>query len=173
MFPSATVPSCTSDIVVLQVGRVLISDDKSTSDDKWRDKTSILKECYVSRKSERINDFRRFGHDPSERTNYVDLYSRLDSQGTEGDGREKLGEWMKMTSVRSQDQRRILQSISHRFPSNVWIHIFHKITNVKESDRYDLYKDLWLTEGRFTTEKDLSPDDLEWNTIFHFKYHSK
>jgi hypothetical protein len=43
----------------------------------------------------------------------------------EGEGRELLGEWMKLTSVRSQDQRRMLQANSHTFPTNAWI---HKIT---------------------------------------------
>jgi predicted Zn-ribbon and HTH transcriptional regulator len=59
---------------------------------------------------------------------------------------------MKMTSVRSQDQRRMLQTNSHTFPTNAWI---HKITKGKESDRCDLCKALWIAEVRFTTEKDL------------------
>ncbi len=57
----------------------------------------------------------------------------------EGKGRELLGQWMKMTSVRSQDQRRMLQVNSHTFPTNVWI---HKITKKKEPDRCDLCKTL-------------------------------
>jgi hypothetical protein len=64
---------------------------------------------------------------------------------------------MKFTSVRSQDQRRMSQANSHTFPTNVW---FHKITKKKESDRYDLCKTLWITEGRFKTEKDLPEQDL-------------
>jgi hypothetical protein len=64
---------------------------------------------------------------------------------------------MKLTSVRSQDQRTILQTNSHTFPTNVWI---HKITKKAESDRYDLCKDLWLVEDRFKTEKDLPEQDL-------------
>jgi hypothetical protein len=64
---------------------------------------------------------------------------------------------MKLTSVRSQDQRRMLQANSHTFPSNVWI---HRITKKKESDRCDLYKDLWITEDRFKTEKDLPEQSL-------------
>jgi hypothetical protein len=36
----------------------------------------------------------------------------------------------------------MLQANSHTFPSNVWI---HRITKKKESDRCDLYKDLWIT----------------------------
>jgi len=64
---------------------------------------------------------------------------------------------MKLTSVRSQDQRRMSQANSHTFPTNVW---FHKITKKKESDRYDLCKTLWITEGRFKTEKDLPEQTL-------------
>jgi hypothetical protein len=75
----------------------------------------------------------------------------------EGEGRELLGEWMNLTSVRSQDQRRMLQVNSHTFPTNVWI---HKITEKKESDRCDLCKTLWIVEGRFKTEKDLPEQNL-------------
>ena len=57
---------------------------------------------------------------------------------------------MKMTSVRSQDQRRMLQVNSYTFPTNAWI---HKITKKKESDRCDLCKALRIAEDRFTTEK--------------------
>jgi hypothetical protein len=64
---------------------------------------------------------------------------------------------MKMTSVRSSDQRRILQATSHIFPSNDWI---HRITKGTESNKCDLYKALRLTEGRFTTEEDLPKQDL-------------
>ena len=75
----------------------------------------------------------------------------------EGEGRELLGEWMKLTSVRSQDQRRMLQANSHTFPTNAWI---HKITKKKESDRCDLCKTLWIEEDRFRTEKDLPKQNL-------------
>jgi hypothetical protein len=51
------------------------------------------------------------------------------------ENRDKLGEWIKKTTVRSQDQWRMLQTITHRFPSNYWR---HKITKVKESNRCDL-----------------------------------
>ena len=71
--------------------------------------------------------------------------------------RRKLGEWLKTTSVRSQDQRRILQTTTHRFPSNVWI---HKIMKGKESNKCDLCKDLLITETRFTTETVLLEQDL-------------
>ncbi len=45
----------------------------------------------------------------------------------------------------------------YTFPTNVWI---HKNTKNKESDKCDLYKTLWLEEGWFKTEKDLSEEDL-------------
>jgi hypothetical protein len=68
-----------------------------------------------------------------------------------------LGEWMKMTSVRSQDQRRMMETNSHTFPTNDWI---CKITKRKESDKFDLCKTLQWSEGRFTTEEDLPKQDL-------------
>jgi hypothetical protein len=40
----------------------------------------------------------------------------------EGQGRELMGEWVKLTSVRSQDQRRILRANSRRtFPNKRWV----------------------------------------------------
>jgi hypothetical protein len=48
---------------------------------------------------------------------------------------------MKKTSVRSTDHRRMLQATTHSFPANAWR---NKVTNVKESDKYDLCKDLWI-----------------------------
>jgi hypothetical protein len=75
----------------------------------------------------------------------------------EGQGRNLLGEWMKLTSVRSQDQRRMLQTNSHTFPTNAWI---HRITKGKESDRCDLCRALWIEEGRFRTENDLPEQTL-------------
>ena len=59
---------------------------------------------------------------------------------------------MKKTTVRSQDQRRMLQANSHTFPTNAWI---HRITKGRESDRCDLCRTLWIAEGRFRTEKEL------------------
>ncbi len=64
---------------------------------------------------------------------------------------------MKMTSVRSQDQRRMLRANSHTFPTNSWI---HKITKGRESDRCDLCRALWIAEGRFRTEKELPEQTL-------------
>ena len=51
----------------------------------------------------------------------------------------------------------MLQANSHTFPSNVWI---HRITKRKESDRCDLWKSLWITQGRFQSEKDLPEQTL-------------
>ncbi len=75
----------------------------------------------------------------------------------EGQGRELLGEWMKLTSVRSQDQRRMIQANSYTFPTNAWI---HTITKGKTSDRCDLCRALWISEDRFRTEKDLPEQTL-------------
>jgi hypothetical protein len=63
----------------------------------------------------------------------------------------------RVASVKSQDQRRMLQAISHSFPSIAWI---HRITKGKESNKYDLCKALWIKENRFTTEADLPEQDL-------------
>ena len=77
----------------------------------------------------------------------------------EGQGRELLGELMKLTSVSlgSQDQRRMLRANSYTFPTNDWI---HKITKGKESDRCDLCRALWIAEGRFRTEEKLPKQTL-------------
>jgi hypothetical protein len=80
----------------------------------------------------------------------------------QGQGRELMGEWMKLTSVRSQDQRRILQANSHTFPTNAWI---YKITKGKQSkgkqsDRCDLCRALWISKDRFRTEKELPEQTL-------------
>ena len=64
---------------------------------------------------------------------------------------------MKMTAVRSQDQRRMIQANSHTFPTNSWI---HRITKGRESDRCDLCMSLWIAEDRFRTEKELPEQTL-------------
>ncbi len=81
-----------------------------------------LETIHESRKRQRIYEdglFRPHQKGPITSTFTADWFLR------EGEGRELLGEWMKMTSVRSQDQRRMVQVNSHTFPTNVWI---HKIT---------------------------------------------
>ncbi len=100
--------------------------------DIWTHETTLRGVIYGSRKRERINDdgvFIRHQKGPITSTFTTDWFLR------EGEGRDLLGEWMKLTSVRSQDQRRMLQANSHTFPSNAWI---HWITKKKESDRCDL-----------------------------------
>jgi hypothetical protein len=64
---------------------------------------------------------------------------------------DKLGECLKKTTVRSQDQRRMLQTITHSFSSNYWR---NKITKGKESDKCDLWKSLQIAAsnlGTYTT----------------------
>ena len=96
---------------------------------------------------------------------------------TEGENPDKLGECLKKTEVRHQDQRRI-ESIMHCFPSNFW---WNKITTSKESDKCDLCKTLWVSEGRFTTEGTLPIQTLghiqhtcealsELHTMTHHRY---
>ncbi len=77
-----------------------------------------------------------------------------------GEGRELLGEWMKLTSVRSQDQRRMLQATSHNFQTNDWI---HRITKGKESDKYDLCETLWPLRGGSIQDGKGSPRTNPWS----------
>jgi hypothetical protein len=122
--------------------------------DTWGNETALHGAVYESRKRERSNDdglFMPHQKGPITFTFTADWFLR------EGQGREMLGEWMKMTSVRSQDQRRMLRVNSHTFPTNAWI---HKITKGKESDRCDLCRVLWIAEGRFRTEKELPEQTL-------------
>jgi hypothetical protein len=79
-----------------------------------------------------------------------------------GESRDKMGEWLKKATVRSQDQRRMLQANTHSFPWNYWR---HKITKGKESNRCDLCRALWIAEGRFKTE-----DDLPIQTLGHIQH---
>jgi hypothetical protein len=120
----------------------------------WGNETVLHGVIYDSRKRERSNEdslFMTHQKGPITSTFTVDWFLR------EGQDRELLGEWMKMTSVRSQDQRRLLQTNSHTFPTNSWI---HKITKGRESDRCDLCRTLWITEDRFRTEKELPEQTL-------------
>ena len=119
-----------------------------------QDQDRVLKECYESKKRVRIHEdgsFMYHQEGPITATYTADWFLR------EGEYRRKLGEWMKGTSVRSEDQRRMLQATTHSFPSNAWI---HKITKGKESNKCDLCKALWIKENRFTTEADLPEQDL-------------
>jgi hypothetical protein len=97
----------------------------------WGNEPSLHGAVYESRKRERSNEDGLFMSHQEDQSHPHSL-----STGTSGRDRdERLGEWMKMTSIRSQDQRRMLRTNSHTFPTNVWI---HKITKGKESDRCDL-----------------------------------
>jgi hypothetical protein len=74
---------------------------------------------HESRKRDRIKEdgsFMLHQKGPITVTFTVDWFLR------EGEGRELLGAWMKLTSVRSQDQGRMLQANSHTFPTNAWLH---------------------------------------------------
>jgi hypothetical protein len=68
--------------------------------DTWGNETSLHGSVYESRKRERSNDdglFMTHQKGPITSTFTADWFLR------EGQGREMLGEWMKMISVRSQD----------------------------------------------------------------------
>jgi len=94
--------------------------------DNWGNETALRGVIHESRKRERINEdgsFMPHQKGPITSTFTADWFLR------EREGREMLGQWMKLTSVRSQDQRRMLQANSHTFPTNDWI---HRITKRKE-----------------------------------------
>ena len=56
------------------------------------------------------------------------------------------------------DQRRMVQAITHSFPSNAWR---SRISKGKESDRCDLcVKSLWVSQNHFTTESVLHEQTL-------------
>jgi hypothetical protein len=120
----------------------------------WENETALRGVIHDSRKRERSNEddtVTTHQRGPITSTFTTDWFLR------EGQGRELLGEWMKKTAVRSQDQRRMIQANSHTFPTNSWI---HKITKDRESDRCDLCRTLWIAEGRFRTEEELPKQTL-------------
>ena len=134
---------------ISEEGRTLLEDTE-----KWCDQASLLKECYESRKRERIHEDGSFLHHqkgPITATYTADWFLRVEEY------KRKLGDWLKGTSVKSQDQRRMIQATTLSFPSNAWI---HKITKGKESNKCDLCKALWIKGNRFTTEADLPEQDL-------------
>ncbi len=120
----------------------------------WGNETALREVIHDSRKRERssVDDmFMPHQKGPITSTFTEDWFLR------EGQGRELLGEWMKKTVVKSQDQRRMLQANSHTFPTNSWI---RKITKDRESDRCDLCRILWMTEDRFKSEEELPKQTL-------------
>ena len=52
-----------------------------------------------------------------------------------GERRDKITEWLKKTSVRSTDQKRMFQRMTYSFPTNSWR---QRISKGRESDQYDL-----------------------------------
>ena len=81
----------------------------------WWNETALRGAIHDSRKRERSNEddvFMPHQRGPITSTFTADWFLR------EGQGRQPLGEWMKKTAVRSQDQRRMLQANSHTFPTN-------------------------------------------------------
>jgi hypothetical protein len=124
----------------------------------WWEKQDLLWSCHTLRKKDRMNIDGFFWLHQSgaiSSTFTSDWYLR------KGESRDKMGEWLKKTTVRSQDQWRMLQVNTHIFPSNYW---WHKITKGKESNRY-FCRTLWITEGRFNTE-----NDLPIQTLVHIQH---
>jgi hypothetical protein len=119
---------------------------------------NLLWTCHNSRKKDRMNTDRTF---LPHRKGAISATFTSDWYLRKGKSRDKMGEWLKKSTVRSQDQRRMLQANTHSFPSNCWR---HKITKAKESKKFDLCKALWIAEGRFTTE-----DDLPIQTLGHIQ----
>ena len=104
----------------------------------WWDKQNLLWACHTSRKKDRMNidgTFRPHQGGAISATFTSDWYLY------KGESRDKMGEWLKKKTVRSQDQRRMIQANTHSFPSNYWR---HKITKTKESNRCDLCRALWI-----------------------------
>ncbi len=125
----------------------------------WWEKQNLLWACHVSRSKDRMNN------DGSFVTHQVGAISSTftsDWYLRKGESRDKMGEWLKKATVRSQDQRRMLQANTHSFPSNYWR---NKITKGKESNKCDLCRALWIDEGRFNTE-----DELPIQTLGHIQH---
>jgi ribonuclease HI len=125
----------------------------------WWEKQNLLWACHASRSKDRMSDdgsFVTHQHGAISSTFTSDWYLRR------GESRDKMGEWLKKATVRSQDQRRMLQANTHSFPSNYWR---NKITKGKESNKCDLCRALWTAEGRTTTE-----DELPIQTLGHIQH---
>jgi hypothetical protein len=107
----------------------------------WWEKQNLLWACHTSRSKDRVKN------DGSFVTHQIGAISSTftsDWYLRKGDSRDKMGEWLKKATVRSQDQRRMLQANTHSFPSNHWR---NKITKGKESNKCDLSRGLWISEG--------------------------
>ena len=134
---------------------ILLLDDMEL----WWERQNLLWVSYNSRKKDRMGIDGTF---LLHQTGAISTTFTSDWYLRKGESQDTLGEWQKKTTVRSQDQRRMLQSATHSFPSNYWR---HKITKSKESNKCDLCKALWIAEGRFTTE-----DDLPIQTLGHIQH---
>jgi hypothetical protein len=125
----------------------------------WWEKQNLLWACHASRSKDRMSDdgsFVTHQHGTISSTFTSDWYLR------KGESRDKMGEWLEKATVRSQDQRRMLQANTHSFPSNYWR---HKITKDKESNKCDLCRALWTAEERVNTE-----DELPIQTLGHIQH---
>jgi hypothetical protein len=106
----------------------------------WWGKQNLLWVCHAPRKKDRMNingTFLSHQKGAISGTFTRDWYLR------KGASRDKMGEWLKKTTVRSQDPWRMLHANTHSFPLNYWR---HNITKVKESNRCDLWRALWIAE---------------------------
>jgi hypothetical protein len=91
-------------------GQILLEDPEL-----WLDRITFSWECHASRKREHTTEDDTFLlHNKGTITSTFTGDWLL----TEGESRDKLGEWLKKTQVRHQDQRRILELILQGFPSH-------------------------------------------------------
>jgi hypothetical protein len=91
-------------------GQMLLDDPEL-----WLDLLTFSWECHTSRKRDRTTEDGTF---LLHKKGAITSTFTGDWLLMEGESRDKLGEWLKKTQVRYQDQRRMLQSIIHCFPSN-------------------------------------------------------
>ena len=134
---------------------ILLLDDMEL----WWEKQNLSWVCHNSRKKDRMNED---GTCLPHQKGTISSTCTNDRCLRKEENWDKLGECLKKTTVRSQDQWRMLQAITYSFPSNYWR---HKIAKAEESDRCDLCQSLWITEGRFTT-----PNNLPIQTLGHIQH---
>ena len=95
----------------------------------WWEKQNLLWVCHNSRKKDRMDEDGTF---LPHQTGTISTTLTSDWYVRKGENRDKLGECLKKTKDRSQDQWRMFQVLTHTCPSNYWR---HKITKSEESDR--------------------------------------
>ena len=86
-------------------GQILLEDPEL-----WLDRPTFFWGCHTSRKRERTTEDGTF---LLHKIGAISSTFTSDWLLTEGESRDKLGEWLKKTQVRYQDQRRMLKSIMH------------------------------------------------------------